>query len=397
MRVFTSLANPEYETGPFTDFASVDSTTDLQALNLNWRERDLPERERTKHVHRLHPYLGKYIPQLVEIFLRKFRPNRIYDPFCGCGTTLVEANTLGVDSVGCDISKFNCIITGAKTARYDIEKMEHELRHALLQLDLALSPGLFGNKPPEVTTDNEYLRDWFHQDALRALLIYRSLIPAYRYQDLMSVVLSRSARSARLTTHHNLDFPAKPQREPYECRKHGGTCKPTADAYQFLNRYTFDTIERIRTFASLRTNAKVQILWDDARTAALPRFDMIMTSPPYVGLIDYHEQHRYAYELLGLPRKDEQEIGAAAKGAGVKAANDYLKNIGLVLSNARRHLTKNGIAVIVIGDRKNLYTGSFASDLGFEPVERLRRHVNRRTGRRNGDFFEEVLIWKKAG
>ena len=35
-------------------------------LDLSWSERDLPERERTKHVHRLHPYLGKYIPQLVE-------------------------------------------------------------------------------------------------------------------------------------------------------------------------------------------------------------------------------------------------------------------------------------------------------------------------------------------
>lgn len=28
------------------------------------------EFERTKHVHRLHPYLGKFIPQLVEVFLR---------------------------------------------------------------------------------------------------------------------------------------------------------------------------------------------------------------------------------------------------------------------------------------------------------------------------------------
>ena len=30
------------------------------------------EFERTKHVHRLHPYLGKFIPQLVEVFLRKY-------------------------------------------------------------------------------------------------------------------------------------------------------------------------------------------------------------------------------------------------------------------------------------------------------------------------------------
>ena len=34
-------------------------------------------------------------------------------------------------------------------------------------------------------------------------------------------------------------------------------------------------------------------------TGELP-FDAVVTSPPYPGLIDYHEQHRYAYELLGL-------------------------------------------------------------------------------------------------
>src|SRR5579875_101643 len=59
--------------------------TPLSDLYLNWTERELPERERTKHVHRLHPYLGKYIPQLVEIFLRKFfAPGQtVLDPFAG--------------------------------------------------------------------------------------------------------------------------------------------------------------------------------------------------------------------------------------------------------------------------------------------------------------------------
>ena len=58
--------------GPPTTPNEVTSGTPLESLNLNWTERDLPERERTKHVHRLHPYLGKFIPQLVEIFLRKY-------------------------------------------------------------------------------------------------------------------------------------------------------------------------------------------------------------------------------------------------------------------------------------------------------------------------------------
>jgi hypothetical protein len=56
-----------------TDARAVTRRTPLARLNLNWREKELPEWQRTKHVHRLHPpYLGKYIPQLVEIFRRKF-------------------------------------------------------------------------------------------------------------------------------------------------------------------------------------------------------------------------------------------------------------------------------------------------------------------------------------
>src|SRR3989337_1712074 len=84
--------------------STVSPATPLEELNLNWRERDLPEKVRTKHVHRLHPYLGKFIPQLVEIFLRKFfsHGQTVLDPFCGSGTTLVQANELGINSVGCD-------------------------------------------------------------------------------------------------------------------------------------------------------------------------------------------------------------------------------------------------------------------------------------------------------
>jgi hypothetical protein len=43
-------------------------------LELSWSERSLPENVRTKHVHRLHPYHGKFIPQLVEVLLDRYLP-----------------------------------------------------------------------------------------------------------------------------------------------------------------------------------------------------------------------------------------------------------------------------------------------------------------------------------
>ena len=52
-------------------------------LELSWSEQQLPERERTKHVHRLHPYLGKFVPQLVEALLGRYvaAGGRVLDPF----------------------------------------------------------------------------------------------------------------------------------------------------------------------------------------------------------------------------------------------------------------------------------------------------------------------------
>ena len=86
-------------------------------LDLSWSEAELPERERTKHVHRLHPYHGKFIPQLVEVLLdRYFAPgDHVLDPFAGSGTTLVQALESGLDATGVDIAAFNCLLMRVKT------------------------------------------------------------------------------------------------------------------------------------------------------------------------------------------------------------------------------------------------------------------------------------------
>ncbi len=390
--------SPMYDQPAFTAFAAVDASTQVENLNLNWTERDLPERIRTKHVHRLHPYLGKFIPQLVEIFLRKYSPRRVYDPFCGSGTTLVEASILGIDSIGCDISPFNCLLTRVKTDRYDISAVEREIRSILRRFNEAVRPNegelQFGDHP-HLTCNNEYLLKWYHPRALSELLYFRRFIPDYKHQNLLKVILSRAARSSRLTTHFDLDFPKRPQTGPYKCYKHGRICTPTESAAKFINRYCYDTLVRVREYARLRSDAVAEVIEGDARNVKLPRIDMVMTSPPYVGLIDYHEQHRYAYELLGLSRRAEpNEIGPAKRGASQRAQQEYVEGIESVFRHTMEHMPSDGIMVVVVGDRRNLY-GGIAKRLGVRVEHIIRRHVNRRTGRRSGDFYENVLVWRK--
>lgn len=389
-----------------TDPSSVNSETPLKSLNLNWREIDLPEKARTKHVHRLHPYLGKFIPQLVEIFLRKYfkHGQTVLDPFCGSGTTLVQANELGINSIGFDISEFNVLLTKVKTAKYDLgiakkeihdilEKLRSSIQKDNIQLNL-LKPETYSI---EITvTNNEYLNRWFDQKARNELLTYKYLIDkeSYKYKILMKVILSRSARSARLTTHFDLDFPKKPQTEPYYCYKHSRICKPTNEAFKFLRRYSLDTIRRLEEYSYLQTDAKVEVNHADCRVTDFPLVDGVITSPPYVGLIDYHEQHAYGYHLLGLDDNRDCEIGAAVNGSSIKAKEDYKKDIAEVFIRVLKAIPRGGRIIVIAGDRANLYD-DIAKLVGIETEAIVKRHVNRRTGRRANEFYESVFIWKK--
>jgi DNA methylase len=349
-------------------------------LELSWSEAELPERERTKHVHRLHPYLGKYVPQLVEVFLRRYgSPGRlVWDPFAGSGTTLVEANAFGAPAAGCDISAFNCLLARVKTAEYEREAL---LADAAALADVAMQDLTPGHVSP-------YLRSWFAPRALAELLAFRARIDGTAYPDLWRIVLSRAARSARLARHFDLDFPAEPVRGEYFCHKHRRVCRPVEEAGKFLRRYVRDAVTRVLAYADVRRSCQATVLHGDARVLDPPGpVDLVVTSPPYPGLIDYHEQHAYAFELLGLERRDEEEIGRGVAG--------YCEGVSEILVHARDALVPGGRIVIVVNDRRGLYENILA-EAGLRLEERTARHVNRRTGRRKGEYFEDVLVAVRA-
>ena len=352
-------------------------------LALSWSERELPERQRTKHVHRLHPYLGKFVPQLVEALLERFvRPGgRVLDPFAGSGTTLVQALESGHDAVGVDIAAFNALLISVKTREHDLERLESDAR------ELATRLGASTERP------TGFVRNWFAPQAAAELLHFRSLIPEYASQDVLRIVLARAARSARLTTHFDLDFPRTPQEGEYWCHKHRRTCRPVDTANRFLARYLTDTVARIRAFAEVRDVRRgAVVLHGDARELELGGpYDGVVTSPPYPGLIDYHEQHRYAYELLGLDDRRERELGAAARGTSKAAIEEYVSGIAGVLARSRAALRRGAPVCIVVNDRRELYSEILAR-AGLRLDERLERHVNRRTGRRAGEYYESILI-----
>ncbi|MEP0813125.1 MAG: hypothetical protein HRF49_00475 [bacterium] len=362
------------------------------------------EFERTKHVHRLHPYLGKFIPQLVEVFLRKyFEPGQtVLDPFAGSGTTLVEANALGMNSIGLDISAFNVLIQKVKTRLYNIPFMEKEVSEALARLSefsrslQRNTDGLFAGNGKRLETKSEYLNEWFSDRALQEILFYRNILDEYNNKDLMTIILSRAARSARLIAHYDLARPKKPVRGQYWCIKHNRYCEPIDEAYKFIHRYSLDSIDRIKEYAQLRTKSEVDCILGDSRTWKYRRrtkLDGIFTSPPYVGIIDYHEQHRYAYELFDFIRCDEQEIGPAFKGSSRQAIKNYVQGITEVFQNVCRYLKPGAPVLIVANDKFGLYE-SIGESCGLELEDVYHRPVLMRTERDSNKYFESIFCFR---
>jgi DNA methylase len=350
---------------------------------LSWSEAELPECERTKQVHRLHPYLGKFVPQLVETLLERYVSpgGRVLDPFGGSGTTLVQALESGYDAVGVDVAAFNALLMRVKTADYDLAAVQSEVLDAQSRLRRSRA------KP------RGYVAEWFAPDAAAELLHFRSELSRYANADVMRVVLARAARSARRTTHFDLDFPRTPQIGEYWCHKHRRNCRPVETAARFLSRYLVDTLARLEAFANVRDRRRAAVvLHGDARELELGGpYDGVVTSPPYPGLIDYHEQHRYAYELLGLDDLRQREVGASARGTSRAALEEYTAGIATVFRRVADSLRPGAPLCIVVNDRRALYP-EILSRAGLELSDRLERHVNRRTGRRAGEYFESILI-----
>ncbi len=452
--------------------------------DLNWALsfEQYKESETTKHVHRLHPYKGKFIPQLVEYFLDShtdnfkrevfFRPGDIVlDPFCGSGTTLVQATELGINAVGIDISAFNTLISNVKVKKVNLVELQScindisqwlgtftaEQSNVEFELKLTEYLNRYNNKyfpSPEFkirarrkdfddktyTAEHEaivlkkyhevvelygiklkqnkserFLDKWFVESVREEIDFVSEQIKRVKsveIRDVLTVILSRTIRSCRATTHADLATLVEPVTTTYYCAKHGKICKPLFTIVSWWERYATDTVKRLAEFDKLRTDTEQICLNGDstnidilaelekqnkplAELAKKQKIRGIFSSPPYVGLIDYHEQHAYAYDLFGFERRDAQEIGAMHKKQSKQAQADYAAGIADVLRNARKFLAEDFDIFLVANDKYNLYP-QIAESANLQIVNQYKRPVLNRTEKDKGAYSEIIFHLRKV-
>lgn len=450
--------------------------------DLNWALSfdNLREKDTTKHVHRLHPYKGKFIPQLVQYFIDEHTDNFkkdvyfksgdiILDPFSGSGTTLVQAHEMGIHAIGMDISQFNCMITETKLLNYDLPALESDvkkLRQAIANYEDDSNITTFENEllSQMAEFNNKYFpspefkykvqkgqideKKYSTEKEKEFLKIYNDLVKKYKIElnhftaknfldrwyianvrkeidfafeqikkikdvknkKVLAVILSRTIRSCRATTHSDLATLKDPQVTTYYCWKHKKICKPLFSIKAWFDRYAIDTVSRLKYFSKLKTNTYFAVLPIDSRTVNIfeevekrskkfgeilkgQKIKGVFTSPPYVGQIDYHEQHAYAYDLFGFKRRDDQEIGPLYKGQGLGARNSYVTGISNVLQNCRQYLADDFDVFLVANDKYNLYP-AIADQSGMKIVNQFKRPVLNRTERDKSPYSEIIFHLK---
>ena len=448
--------------------------------DLNWALSfdQYTESETTKHVHRLHPYKGKFIPQLVEYFLDDHtdefkkevyfkKGDIILDPFCGSGTTLVQANELGMHAVGVDVSPFNAMISNSKVTEFDLADVQNEIDRITRALLSFLSNSHTIDFEEQLLEDlrkfnnnffpvpdykyrlkrGEIDEDKYGKEKEKEFLpIYKKLIKKYdiklaqekdkRFLDIwyiqhvrneiefvhkeilkiknantkniISIILSRTIRSCRATTHSDLATLLEPVINTYYCTKHGKICKPLFSILKWWEAYSKDTIKRFVDFyKNNRTNTLQYCLIGDSRTIDVEdrlgkkdselntlvqkkKINGIFSSPPYVGLINYHEQHAYAYDLFKFDRYDALEIGPLSKGQGKEAKQSYIDSIAKVLLNCKKFMVKDFNVFLVANDKYNMYP-EIAEKAGLKIVNQFKRPVLNRTEKDKGAYSETIF------
>ena len=324
------------------------------------------QKNRTRSVnqyltHWIYPYKGKFHPQMIRALLNIIGLNKgdtVLDPFIGSGTTAVEAQLLGINCIGIDISPL-CVLQ-TKTKSESIEALS-EILDFKEEIIKGMESSLFN-------VEGKTLDDIIHSITNEKAKNFYSMAKLVAISD-----------NARRGKEFSKAFPKN------------------------LEQMISSVIDYRQIVKDLKLIlGKVDIKIGDSRTLSLDNesVDGIVTSPPYSIALDYVSNDAHALRELGydLPEIREEFIGVRGKGqTRIEVYNEDLKKS---LKEMLRILKPKRYAVIVIGNATYLgqeiktveFTIDYAEKIGFRLVKNIDKII---FGLYNVMLKENILIFQK--
>lgn len=378
---------------------------------IDW---DFKGADTTYLTHSFHSYPARFIPQIPRTIIENFssKGDVILDPFCGCGTTLVEALLLGRRAIGVDINPIATLISKVKTTPlepYQIkicsEKLTNSIRTIIMQLrgQRTLTPEPIPHfKIPKMPMRK--LSAKFTPQIKRELACIKSKILEIEdedFRDFFLVALSSTIRTVVESKSRKIDV---------------------------LNIFLQDVKMMVRRMEKFyekcpKEYLPVKIYCADFREAEFLQdqsIEVIVTSPPYVNAYDYHREHMFNLFWLEdyLYRKfhmdfdtfKRNELGAHSHFIfnRFKMVAEYFDGLYKCFQHMSRVLKMNKVCCVVIGDSTvegeyiatHKYFKEIGEEVGLEiKVDILRnidvesKYLSKTIGKINQ---EHVLIFEKV-
>ena len=325
------------------------------------------QRNKTRSVnqyltHWIYPYKGKFHPQMIRALLNIIglkEGDTVLDPFSGSGTTALEAQLLGINFIGIDISPL-CIIQGrVKTESVyvidEIKKIKNEV---------------LSNIVPNLFQTNE---DYYN------FLYKLSKDERVKNFYILARLLAISDNSRR-----NRDY-----------------------VNSFLKNVDL-MLASVKDYIQIKEKLRlklgdVKIEVGDSRNIKLPdnSVDGIITSPPYSIALDYIQNDIHSLKDLGCDVLKMRNDFIGVRGNGRSKVELYNEDMKKSYSEIYRVLKPNKYAVIVIGNATYQgqeiqtveFTIKYMEDIGFSLCKNINKII---FGLYNVMKKENILIFKKV-
>ena len=365
-----------------------------------WDFSDVSRRETTYLTHHYHTYPAKYIPHLVRKLICEYSPvqGTVLDPFCGSGTTCVEALVHQRQALGIDINPVAVLIAQAKTTPIAPKTLQLTLDKFWAKFAADDAPALSVRAPETIM---QRVHHWFpnqHRPELLRLWDALNTLPAGPGKIFLQCAFSSILKYCSMWNPRS-NKPAYFQAKQF-------LTSPRDKLQRQLKYMT----ERNAEFYSRRPLPAGRVCVGSATQTQLPAasVDLIATSPPYVTSYEYADLHQLSSLFLGIAHNDKNFRGAftgslyadrlgpinSAQGQKIVAAvaaadrklslkcHSYFNDINLFLGESVRVLKPGGHVAVVIGNavlRGVAVANSevFVEQMGAHGLK-LRQHIKRK-------------------